>query len=212
MSNKQDTNKERCEDCNHEICPHCKLGCHNPDCNSHFRPAKVCYDNFMKSTLPKKTPVEEREPFKQACEKCYLGDSSVDLCACHYSKMCECHKKKYGDPHALGEEKCKWDVECGNDGYFCHGHKKQFAEGEENDWEVEIAEIKTKAFTMMGQYARYSSYMDTAIQSLLHKQRAAERLELFEKIHEKVMETTNIQVIDALEELQRGLLQDSKDK
>ena len=44
--------------------------------------------------------------FKQACSKCYLGDASVDLCACHYAKeICPCHTPLKEEPKKLPSER-----------------------------------------------------------------------------------------------------------
>lgn len=45
--NKQE---EKCEECGHETCPHCNLGCHNTDCNRHMRPIDKCYNAFLISS------------------------------------------------------------------------------------------------------------------------------------------------------------------
>lgn len=39
-------NNLRCPECNHEICPACKDGCHNIDCSSFARPVKICWDKL----------------------------------------------------------------------------------------------------------------------------------------------------------------------
>lgn len=36
-----------CLACKHEICPSCKLGCHNVDCEDSVSPIKICYDNLI---------------------------------------------------------------------------------------------------------------------------------------------------------------------
>lgn len=41
---------EKCEECGHETCPYCNLGCHNTDCNRHMRPIDKCYNAFLISS------------------------------------------------------------------------------------------------------------------------------------------------------------------
>ncbi len=48
-------NKEKCKACGHEICPKCKNGCHNTDCEAMARPFKSCFD------LLKPAPQQEGE-------------------------------------------------------------------------------------------------------------------------------------------------------
>ena len=52
-----------------------------------------------------------KEPFKQACSKCYLGDCSVDLCACHYNPkgICPCHKPQ--EVKGCGKIHCPYKIE-----------------------------------------------------------------------------------------------------
>lgn len=56
-----------------------------------------------------------KEPFRQACEKCYLGDTSVDLCPCHYAKeVCSCHTTQ-------PKEKKSYERDCSH--YHCWDQK-----------------------------------------------------------------------------------------
>jgi len=36
-----------CTECDHEICPTCKLGCHNSDCPKMSKPMKSCFDFLL---------------------------------------------------------------------------------------------------------------------------------------------------------------------
>ena len=51
---------EKCEECGHETCPYCNLGCHNTDCNRHMRPIDKCYNAFLISSSNTNREWEER--------------------------------------------------------------------------------------------------------------------------------------------------------
>lgn len=127
-----------------ENCP--TLNCEIENCMTHHDCSKTC-------SLPKEQVIQN---------KCQHTGTPKDIVGCEI-----CHPKDKLNPPIISKEhteNCEW---------ICSDPRNHLILKEQTEsWEEEIAEIKTKAFTMMGQYARYSSYMDKAISFLLQKAKA----------------------------------------